>query len=88
MPVNTFKSNLKVETNVGGELVDNDEYQATKANAEHQVQLHSENLWSQSYVSPDEQALQDLYNKEVKVEEDLSLIAANKQDLKIKGLRP
>jgi hypothetical protein len=86
MPVNTFHSNLRVETNVGGELVDNDEYQSSKAKAEHQVQLNSTNPWSQSYNAPDEQTLRDLYTKESQVEPDPSLQQANKQDLKIRNL--
>jgi hypothetical protein len=86
MPVNTFRSNLRVATNVGGELVDNDEYQSSKAQAEHQVQLSSDNPWSQSYTSPDEKALQDLYTKEAEVKEDATIKAAHLNDLKIRRL--
>ena len=86
MPINTFNSNLRVETNVNGNLWDNDEFVAQKAHSEHTVQETSDLPWSQSYKPTNEQALQDLYAKQGQIEVNPTISAANKQDLKIKNL--
>lgn len=83
MPINTFNSNLRVETNVNGQIVDNDEYTTQKAHQEHSF---TENVpWSQNYVSPEEQA-RALYEDTRPVEDDPKLRAANTKDLKIRNL--
>ena len=85
-PINTFDSNLRVVTNVNGDLWDNDEFVAQKAHAEHNDQETSDNPWSQSYNPNNEQALQDLYTKQTQIDVDPTISDANKQDLKIKNL--
>ena len=86
MPINTFGSNLQVVTNVNGDLLDNDEFTAQKAHAEHNDQETSDLPWSQSYKPNNEQVLQELYTKQEQIEVDQSISDANKQDLKIKNL--
>ena len=86
MPINTFDSNLRVVTNVNGDLWDNDEFVAQKAHSEHNDQETSDNPWSQSYNPNNEQALQDLYTKQTQIDVDPTISDANKQDLKIKNL--
>lgn len=50
MAINTFGSNLRVETNWNGELRDNDEVVKERNHLEH---THTENVpWSQSYQEP------------------------------------
>ena len=85
-PINTFNTNLQVVTNVNGDLLDNDEFVAQKAHAEHNDQETSDLPWSQSYKPSNEQVLQDLYTKQGQIEADQSISDANKQDLKIKNL--
>ena len=91
MAVNTFGSNLRVVTNVGGDLLDNDEFTAHKAHAEHnrESEPQSERSWATTYVSPAEQeeALQKLYTKETEIEIDHSLQQAHRHDLQIKNIR-
>jgi hypothetical protein len=47
-PISTFGSSLKVETNLGGIMKDNDEVQAEIKHREHDKQA-SPNPWSQAY---------------------------------------
>jgi hypothetical protein len=85
MPVNTFNSGLRVETNVGGEVVDNDEYIAQKNNWEHSH--HPTEPWQRGYQAEvQEELLQDiLMPKSDPIEPDPALLTANRNDLKIKG---
>lgn len=87
MAINTHGSHIKVETNVNGNVVDNDEYVAYKARLEH---TRTENVpWSQSYVPPteeQEQQLKELYEKKVEVKEDPTILTANRELLKAKGI--
>jgi hypothetical protein len=83
MAVNNYGTNLRVETNVQGNLVDNDEYVATKAAYEHNLQAQpSENAWAANHKD----RLQNLYQPESSFEADPTVLAANKQDLKIRNL--
>ena len=86
MPINTFDTNLRVVTNVNGDLLDNDEFVAQKAHAEHNDQATSDLPWSQSCKPNNEQVLQDLYTKQAQIEVDPTISDANKLDLKIKNL--
>jgi hypothetical protein len=51
-PISTFGSSLKVETNLGGIMKDNDEVQAEIKHREHDKQV-SANPWSQAYGGSD-----------------------------------
>ena len=84
MPVNTFGSNIKVETNVGGEMLDNDEYISKKNNWEHHH--HPTEPWQQGTAEIQDGLLQDiLLPKSEPIELDPALTTANRNDLKIKG---
>jgi hypothetical protein len=50
MPINTRQSDIRVETNWQGTIVDNDELMASRAAYEHNQQsMPSPNPWSTSY---------------------------------------
>jgi hypothetical protein len=83
MAVNNYGTNLRVETTVGDRVVDNDEYVATKASYEHNKQAQpSDNAWASNY----KERLTDLYEPKSDFEADPKVLAANKQDLKIRNL--
>lgn len=80
MAVNNYGTNLRVVTNVQGNIVDNDEYVATRAAYEHNNQAKVEPTSSQR------ERLKVMYAPEIVVEEDPALIAANIKDLKNRNL--
>jgi hypothetical protein len=86
MPVNTFGSNLRVETNINGAMVDNEEFVQYKNNYNHHH--HPSEPWQQGTTAEvQEELLQDiLMPKSEPVEPDPALIAAHRKDLKIRNL--
>jgi hypothetical protein len=86
-PVNTFGSGLRVETNVGGEMVDNEEYIQYQNNQKHSH--HPDQPWHRGYTASVEEALvKDLLEpKHEPVEDDPQLRAAINKDLKTKGIQ-
>jgi hypothetical protein len=87
MPVNTFNSGLRVETNVGGEMVDNEEFIKHQNNYRHTQ--HPDQPWQRGYTAAvEEELVKDLLEpKHEPVADDPKLRAANNNDLKIKGIR-
>jgi hypothetical protein len=87
MPVNTFGSNLRVETNLNGEMVDNDEFIKHQNNYKHSH--HPSEPWQRGYTASVEEALvKDLLEpKHEPVEDDPQLRAAINKDLKTKGIQ-
>lgn len=76
-PFNLHGSNLTVQTNVQGEVLDNDEWLSTKNNLEHN-QTGSR--------TPLLDGLPTLVEKPVQIEEDPALLAANDADLNARGV--
>ena len=76
-PFNLHGSNLKVETNVEGEVYDNDEWIGAKANLEHNIGNQNKPLLD---------GLPVLAEKPVQIEEDPALLAANDADLNRRGV--
>jgi len=77
-PFNLHGSNLKVETNVEGEVYDNDEWIGAKANLEHNIGNQNKPLLD---------GLPNLVGeKPVQIEEDPALLAANNADLNRRGV--
>jgi hypothetical protein len=76
-PFNLHGSNLTVETNVQGEVVDNDEWISTKNNLEHNQTGSKQPLLD---------GLPTLVQKPVQIEEDPDLLAANDADLNARGV--
>jgi hypothetical protein len=76
-PFNLHGSNLKVETNVEGEVYDNDEWIGAKANLEHNIGNRNKPLLD---------GLPVLAEKPVQIEEDPALLAANDADLNRRGV--
>lgn len=81
MPINTHNSGIRVTTNVGGELVDNDEFVAAKANYEHNLEAMPQDTqsWATNY-KPREVFFEDTTS----IQLDQQLEAANARDLKNK----
>ena len=86
MPVNTFGSNLRVETNVGGEMVDNDDFITHQNNYRHTH--HPSEPWQKGYQAEvPEELLQDLLlPKSDPIETDPSLTNAANNNLKRLGI--
>jgi hypothetical protein len=86
-PVNTFGSSLRVETNVGGEMVDNEELIQYQNNQRHSH--HPDQPWMKGYQAEvDEQLVKDLLEpKHEPVADDPKIRAANTNDLKIRRLQ-
>jgi hypothetical protein len=86
MPINNQGSNLRVETNVDGRIVDNDEWVAERAYREHQTPANEP--WSQGYMDPAElqEKIAALYEEFAPVEADPELLQANRNDLKARNL--
>ena len=91
MPIwNHADSPIRVETNVQGKMVDNDEWVADKSALEHQ-QVPSE-PWAQGYEQAQaetaemERKIRELYEEFGEVKPDPSLTDANEQDLKQRNL--
>lgn len=78
-PINTFGSSLKVETNLGGIMKDNDEVQAEIKHREHDKQASS-NPWSQAYQEPTAAPVEDNPQLREAVNKDL-----NKRNLLIRN---
>ena len=78
-PFNMHGSNLRVETNVEGATLDNDEWIATKAHIEHNIGAQEKPVFDD---------LLYLAEKSVQIEEDPALQAANDEDLTRRGLTP
>lgn len=77
-PFNLHGSNLKVETNVEGQMCDNDEWVASRANLEHNIGNLNKPLL---------EGLPNLVGeKPVQIEEDPDLLAANDADLRKRGV--
>jgi hypothetical protein len=87
MPVNTFGSGLRVETNVGGELVDNEEFIQYQNNQKHSH--HPSEPWQRGYQAEvDEALVKELLEPTPEpFEADPALIKANNNDLKIRRLQ-
>ena len=85
MPVNTFGSNLRVETATAQGMIDNDEFIRQKNHAEHSEPEISE-PWTKSHRAKEEAARAYLEAQQHPVEDDPQLRAANTQDLKIRNL--
>jgi hypothetical protein len=83
-PVNTFGSGLRVETNLNGEMVDNEEMIKHKNNYNHSQ--HPDQPWQQGY-NAEQQAKELLEPKPTQIDDDPAIRAANNKDLKIKGIR-
>ena len=81
MPINTNGSSIRVETNIQGTIVDNDEWVATKAYLEH----HNNDVNAEELNN---KALEDLYNPKSKTVNDLRIRKANKDDLKLRSITP
>jgi hypothetical protein len=93
-PVNTFGSNLKVETNVGGQQVDNDEFIQHKNNYNHTH--HPTESWQKGYrcgvnhttqAQVDEELLKDILiptSEPITDTEDIKKV--NRHDLLIRGI--
>jgi hypothetical protein len=86
MPVNTFGSNLRVETNLNGQMVDNEELVSHQNNYKHTH--HPDQPWQQGYKQEEESLKEVLMPPSSPVEVDESLTTANRNDLKIKGFNP
>jgi hypothetical protein len=86
MPINTHGSNIRVETNVEGQMVDNDEWVAERAYREHQTTPTEP--WHQGYEEQQllKQKIQELYEEFAPVEADPEIINANRKDLKTRNL--
>jgi hypothetical protein len=83
MAINQRQTDLRVETNIQGTIVDNDEYVATRAAYEHNQQSQpSDNPWAANY----KERLQELYAPESDFEVDPAVLEANKNDLRIRRL--
>ena len=80
MPINTHGSGIQVITNVGGDLLDNDEFVAQRAHAEHTVQATSDLPWSQSYKADEVPFIEDTDP----AQPDPALDAAHQKDLRNK----
>jgi hypothetical protein len=85
-PVNTFGSNLRVETNLNGEMIDNEEFIQYQNN-----QRHSHNPtepWQRGYTAEvDEQLVKELLEPSpAPVEDNPDIRTANNNDLKIRNL--
>ena len=78
-PFNMHGSNLRVETNIEGTPLDNDEWIAVKAHIEHNMGAQEKPVFDDL-----------LYHAEqpVQIEEDPALQAANDADLTSRGLTP
>jgi hypothetical protein len=83
MPINTFGSKLKVETNYGGTMRDNDEVIQEHNHKNHSVPPSS-NPWSQNY-----RGLDPTYQEPAAtpVDDDPQLREAVNQDLKQRNLK-
>jgi hypothetical protein len=78
-PISTFGSSLKVETNLGGIMKDNDEVQAEIKHREHDKQVSS-NPWAQNYQEPTAAPVEDNTELREAVNKDL-----NKRNLLIRN---
>ena len=85
MPVNTFGSNLKVETATAQGMVDNDEFIKQKNHAEHSEPENPE-PWSQTYRARERAAQAFVEANNHPVEDDPQLRQANNKDLKTRNL--
>jgi len=85
MPVNSQGSSLSVVTNVGGQMLDNDEYVAQRASREHNYESEpqSERAWASNY-QPEPIYVEDV----APVIPDPAVAAAVKKDLKKRNLKP
>ena len=87
---NHADSPIRVETNVQGKMVDNDEWIADKAALEHK-QVPSE-PWAQGYEQAQaekeemQRKIRELYEEFTEVQPDPSLTQANNNDLKKRNL--
>ena len=72
-------SNIRVETNINGRSIDNDEWIATKTYIEH----HSNDTASDEIAL---KALQDLYAPPSRVAKDKRISKANSKDLKDRSI--
>ena len=89
MPINNHSGEyggIRVETNVEGHIVDNDQWVAERAYREHQTQ--STEPWSQGYMAPGEleEKIAALYDEFAPVEADPEILNANRNDLKARNL--
>jgi hypothetical protein len=80
MAINTHGSGIRVETNVGGELLDNDAFVIAKANYEHNLEAMPQdtNPWATNY-RPREVVFEDTVPA---IQPDPELEEANARDLK------
>lgn len=90
MPINNYDTNLRVETNVEGHVVDNDEWQEVRAHIEHskEAQPQSHSPWATTYVPPEE--LQRLAEEQFYSESlppDPAVTQAVQKDLRNRNLR-
>jgi hypothetical protein len=93
-PVNTFGSNLRVETNIGGVLVDNDKHIQEKNNYNHSH--HPTESWQKGHrcgvnhttqAQVDEELLKDILiptSEPITDTEDITKV--NRRDLSIRGI--
>ena len=77
-PFNMHGTHLRVETNVEGTTLDNDEWIAKKAHIEHNIGVQEKPIFDD--LHPAEQPVQ--------IEDDPALQAANDADLTSRGLTP
>ena len=86
-PVNVYGSNLRVETNLNGEMVDNEELIQYQNN--HRHSHHPTEPWQRGFTAEvDEQLVKELLEPSpAPVEDDPQLRAANNNDLKIRRLQ-
>ena len=86
MPINSQGSGITVVTNVGGELVDNDEYMVYKAHIEHNKEsvTQSERPWASSYQPPGGPTEQEAVSP---ITEDVTISKVNQKDLKTRNIK-
>jgi hypothetical protein len=86
-PIRTFGSNLKVETNINGQLVDNEEFIEYKNNYNHTH--HPTESWQQGYQAQvEEELIKDLLTPPPEPITDTSDIdKVNRRDLLIRGIK-
>ena len=79
MAINTNGSGIRVETNIQGTIVNNDDWIATKAYIEH----HSNDANAEELNN---KALEDLYNPKTRASKDRRISKANNQDLRNRSI--
>jgi hypothetical protein len=87
MAINSQGSGITVVTNVGGELVDNDEFVAYKAHVEHSRDSlpQSERPWASNYVPP--KPFEPIDDDVPAIPEDATISKVNQKDLKTRNIK-